>query len=130
MNDSTSNTGGALQQDRGRAAEVDWRRLAQEATPGPWYVGAQNDSLCVINKPPPRGDYDSELQVIVAVGPTRTDEANARFIAGARTAVPELLKEVDRLNDRVHVLECQKRDLETSLRAVRRHLDRLAGVQE
>jgi hypothetical protein len=59
-------------------------------TPGPWHVGAQNDTLYVIAGKPPslNNDYpvhDAGRVVIAKVYPK--DEANARLIAAA----PELL---------------------------------------
>ena len=64
----------------------------QSFTPGPWFVGAMNDSLFVINKKP-HASTDGPLtpgldvKVIASCGPSREDQANANIIAAA----PELL---------------------------------------
>lgn len=64
-------------------------------TPGPWYVGAMNDALFVIDKPPrPSNDDvhpDRDVTVIASVrhveGGLGVAAANARLMAAA----PELL---------------------------------------
>ena len=35
--------------------------LLAKATPGPWYVGAQNDGLYIINGPPSPAPYDGPV---------------------------------------------------------------------
>ena len=62
-------------------------------TPGPWFVGAQNDALYIINRRPAHdNDYpnhDADVTCIAKV----YDEANAALIARA----PDLTAEVERL---------------------------------
>lgn len=80
-------------------------KLVAEATPGRWFTGCMNDCVFVITRPP-RGntDYaphggDPETEVISKVGPSRIDEANAAFIASAKSDVPALVAEVKRLRE-------------------------------
>lgn len=80
-----------------KAALLDrWDRLASAATDGPWAVSSTYDgsSTVAIMRSP-----DKRLHVNA---PDRAnaydeDEANAAFVAAARTAVPALLAEVRRL---------------------------------
>lgn len=58
------------------------RRLADEATAGPWVADAEGD--CV----------EGDGVLVAAV--VRMDRTDARFIAAARSAVPALLDENDR----------------------------------
>lgn len=82
-----------------RMAEL--RRLAEAAVPGPWF---STDGCCVfadgyngiadafaLNKDHPNGE------TIDCPWPHEQCQTNARFIAAARTAVPELLAECERL---------------------------------
>lgn len=84
-----------------RMAEL--RRLAEAATPGPWRVSMSGYSV---------KSQDADVPIVAAVhrGAHATADdierwlPNADLIATARTAIPELLAEVDRL----------KRDAETA----------------
>ena len=67
-------------------------------TPGPWYVGTQNDCLFVTNHRPPTGDYQPTLKVICSVGALIDDAANARLIAAA----PELLEACKKAAEAFH----------------------------
>jgi hypothetical protein len=68
--------------------EQEFRTLEQAASPAPWFVHPDwpgrvfSDSL-----------YNHHIARVTGTNP----EANERFIAAARQAVPELLAEVDRL---------------------------------
>lgn len=71
---------------------AEYRRLADAATPGPW------EWSHLLN---PNGLLSGDCEVI-AILPEHTCslemlEADAAFIAASRTAVPELLDEVERL---------------------------------
>jgi hypothetical protein len=72
-----------------------WRELASAATPGPWY-----DELAA---EPPSPGIETETGSCVAFAQIREgeefDHADARFIAAAREAVPQLLDEVERLRE-------------------------------
>lgn len=74
-------------------------------TPGPWYVGSQNDMLYVINKPPrPSNDHpnhEADVTTIAQVSINRSlhaYDANASLIAAAPElyeALAALLKPYD-----------------------------------
>ncbi len=59
-----------------------WRELSDKATPGPW--GSEADEVWY-----PSSDGDIVFEVL--------SEQDAEFIAAARSAVPELCDEVERL---------------------------------
>jgi len=72
--------------------------LLQGVTEGPWWVGAQNDALFVINATPSPAPYDGPIPkdygANVVCTPNWRDmpcNLNARFIAAARELVPALL---------------------------------------
>lgn len=75
-----------------RSSTMRKRRLIMSGhTTGPWFVGAQNDGLHIINEPPrPSTDYprhDAQVAAIAHVYHGDSAEANARLIALA----PEML---------------------------------------
>src|SRR5262245_26742525 len=76
-----------------------WRKLAEEATEGPWRLDSAK--RFEFREPDDPGDQalvggdDTCPGIVWEHGPTGT--ANAAFIAAARTAVPALLDEVERL---------------------------------
>lgn len=86
-----------------RLAEL--RRLADAATPGPWAWEAtsqQDNSWCVgTTDPPHEGEVvtDDDTVVVDWVAESGNAErlADAAFLAASRTAVPDLLDEVERL---------------------------------
>lgn len=89
--------------------------LAEHATPGPWYVRDLDDehamSLVAVGTQPDTGlgerwpgfDHTSMIAATLIQQPRYVDiaderwDANAAFIAAARTAVPRLLAEITRL---------------------------------
>lgn len=68
------------------------RALADAATPGPWVFKASGDSLRFSMRRPPGGT----IAVALTAEPEDVD-----FIAAARTALPALLDEVERLRAEV-----------------------------
>lgn len=84
--------------DKARLKEIEER--AERATPGPWkwggspraQFGAANELTVRSAGEFPHGKW------IADVGRIQEREANAEFIAHARTDVPDLLAEVRRLN--------------------------------
>lgn len=85
---------------------AEWRALAEAATPGPWTIlGRGSDSWFVRGPVVPNlesltgVDEDrSHIAVCQAVWRTAAEaDANQAFIAAARTGVPALLAEVERL---------------------------------
>ena len=70
-----------------------WRRLVQEATPGPWSPGDGDVT--------PHGvrtmDLSDPQQIADVIAPLDVGCSNANFIAAARVIVPSLLDEVERL---------------------------------
>lgn len=71
---------------------------AEKATPGPWYVHWNSDSVRTENG-----------NLLLRVGRTPTDEThpNAPFIAGARQDIPELAAAVLMLIDHIQKLDSQ-----------------------
>lgn len=70
----------------------EWKKLAEAATEGPWKYNehARDDNVFSGNR--------RIADVYGArIGGTEQNAANATFIAAARTAVPELIAEVERL---------------------------------
>lgn len=82
------------------------KKLCAEATPGPW-KGSGFISLAV----PGFGEFDAKLvwsdsrRMDVAWLPEAATKADQAFIASVRTAVPELIAEVERLRDRLRDYE-------------------------
>lgn len=78
------------------------------ATPGPWFVGTQNDALYIINTPPrpapndyiTPGSPDTLLIASLYVLPSHAEDANAALIAAA----PTLLAQRDALADALRAL--------------------------
>lgn len=66
----------------------EWRKLADDATEGPWIVGKHTKILCAAN-------------YVVATVPSGVHErrANKLLITVARTAIPALISEVERLRE-------------------------------
>lgn len=75
-------------------------RLADGATPGPWDDRHRGCLRIPIIAPHPARDADWRLIADVRSA-GREREANAAFIAAARTAVPELIAEVRRLRAQI-----------------------------
>lgn len=86
--------------------------LADAATPGPWRDDNPDDSYCMnmyvvmpASEPEPNDEDELNKAICVTLLQTKARiggtsvrwDANARFIAAARTAVPELIAEVRRL---------------------------------
>lgn len=114
------------------------RALCEAATPGPWRIGTcQSGKVCwcrIVLGP------DAE-SCIVSDGSAGVSDA--RFIAAARSLVPRLLAEVDRLRDRVRTiadeafgpLPVQTADealtaIEQGVFAQRQEVERLATIAE
>lgn len=95
----------------------EWKKLADEATPGPWAVDKINDE-CTIWGPHGSGfalwgatrkipDSDGKMDgpIVVTsdgeyVGSDRAVQ-NAAFICAARSAVPLLIKEINQLRKEI-----------------------------
>lgn len=80
------------------------RAAMDGVTPEPWYIGAQNDALYVIDGPPSPSPYDGPIPKSygpnVVCTPAWRDmptEKNARFIAAARSLVPEMADAIEAL---------------------------------
>lgn len=81
--------------DDTRLAEL--RALADDATAGPWWGGGNNrrrDAIGLVGRTSDRGTGNA-IAVLNGIGMDRV--ADAAFIAASRTAVPELLDEIERL---------------------------------
>ena len=81
-----------------------WKRLADEATSGPWdsYFETGLNPMVVTYTENEKGLRS--LKDAVVHGPSIT---NNNFIAAARTAVPALIAEVERL-DKIRELQCEE----------------------
>lgn len=81
--------------DSARIAEL--RRICSEATPGPWdqfFIGSvAGKSVRIYHEPKDAACIDIAHIPIGWFG----DGSNPEFIAAARTALPELLDEIERL---------------------------------
>lgn len=76
------------------------KERAEKATPGPYYLGVQNDALYLVagKKPALNNDYPNhktDRTVIAKVFITMEGE----FIAHSRTDIPLLLKRIDELTE-------------------------------
>lgn len=92
---------------------AEWERLANEATPGPWYAYVKTEaSVAIIKDPDDDSDDGSHIRVTEnryydAIASKKTfedvctcgnvEEKDIAFIAAAREAVPALIAEVRRL---------------------------------
>ena len=88
-----------------RLAEIKAR--VEAATPGPWFV---NMTKVWAWKGALRGVDDRKMFL------TEASPANAYFIANARTAIPELIAEVERLREHVASLEHAYKDSRERIR--------------
>lgn len=81
------------------------KEICEKATPGPWYVQLEKDPMInsIWSSELPEGSNEIWTdQSICALGETvaatsRCGLTNAQFIAEARTALPKLIEEVERL---------------------------------
>jgi hypothetical protein len=83
---------------------TEWEKLCDAATPAPWKL----DSMGMFVFGPNMEMVVSERDESVAIRGTGAQlpmEANAAFIAAARTALPEAIKEIRQLQERQAVLE-------------------------
>lgn len=80
------------------------KRRAERASPGPWCVGMQNGRRWI-------GEYSDRDGCIGRrgnyYGENRLDEAAAEFIAAARSDVPALVAEVEKLRGLLESVETQ-----------------------
>jgi hypothetical protein len=99
-----------------RLAEIRNRRL-DEVTPGPWLVSEDQDGhplIYVERTTPQRNVYARVL--LAADG---ASEADVQFVASARRSVPELIGEVERLNEQAERRRVRLAAAETDLLNVR-----------
>ena len=84
-----------------RLAEIRNRKL-DEVTPGPWLIadGADGKPLVYVEEP-----LNGVVGARVLLAAEGASEADVQFVASARTSVPELVSEVERLRARVAELE-------------------------
>lgn len=79
------------------------RRLCEAATKGPWSLNTQDD-----DDAQPLVDSDATGCSVALMERDNGDETmrpNAEFIALARTALPQALDEIDRLEQRLAIIE-------------------------
>lgn len=83
------------------------RRLAEAATPGPWVVRNWHDWSSVIHEGASWRAVAGRIGEDLAEPKDGQRSLDAAFIAAARSAVPALLDEVDRLRELLeYVLDC------------------------
>ena len=83
------------------AEEAEWARLAGEATEGPWRSAFYGDR--------DEWELSAEFVIVSCREPDTLSDADAAFIAAARTAVPRLLAEREALRAEVERLHGQAR---------------------
>ena len=66
------------------------RKLCDEATPGPWMYNSHYEVI--------QDMQDKQLNAVARKGNAPENWSNMAFIAAARSAIPALLDEIDRLN--------------------------------
>lgn len=116
------------------------RDRCKKATVGPWVVFRESDAWGTIGMPVCRMDDDDAVVVGHPYdwGPTNSVEVDANFIAHARTDVPLLRDEIDRLRKEVAFGEyirllielhiAMAVEDETQADAVREQMDRLGDL--
>ena len=87
--------------DAGQRAE--WKRLEEAASPGPWHWGT-GDSVALCEDGILDADNESVL-IYNGRGSGDMSEEDYAFTISARTAVPALLRLVERLEKRIAELE-------------------------
>lgn len=96
-------------QSKDGRSEIDRAGVEHE----PWFVAVMNDCNFLINRAPPRGDYDSGLKTIARIGPSRQDDEAARFLADTHNA---LLAEIAALKaERDELLGLDPEDMDAVL---------------
>ena len=76
------------------------KRLCEKATAGDWIIGSQGDRIWG-----PMGS-DGEVRLSICLAGSRSSVQDISFIAAARTAMPALITEVERLRaDRLVLIE-------------------------
>lgn len=84
-----------------------WERLAKEAAPGPWKQNGDTGQVIQTQ----RSDLPA-LEIVDTTQNANRGIENARFIAAARQAVPDLAAEVRRLREEVERLKKEERQRE------------------
>jgi hypothetical protein len=90
--------------------EEEWAKLAEAATPGPWWADRAADAARLYGNE--TFDVESADCPVAVGGPVEDggpyvgamSEADARFVAAAREAVPALLAEVSQLRTKVDAI--------------------------
>lgn len=107
---------------------ADWQRRCDAATPWPWSAVFAPDTdtnvICGV------ADHDFEYIArtdVHSIHSTDDCEANAAFIAVARSAMPRLIMEVHRLAMELHCAQIQVEDRGNSYRAMTTERDALAA---
>lgn len=77
-----------------------WKKLAEEATPGPWEVTDDWEPIRYCT-PSTITAKESNLYITIATMNYPNEYGNSNFIATAREAVPALIAEVERLQERL-----------------------------
>ena len=80
---------------------AEWKQMEKEATKGPWSISFPDSDGKLVTSAVPV-DYDREMDYSPVYGVCRacSDDGyavNLTFIAASRTAMPELIAEVERL---------------------------------
>jgi hypothetical protein len=78
---------------------AEWKKLAAEATSGPWEFRATPDSSGIQFVVAPNGPKSSQGFEFIAADCSHKN--NGQFIAAAREALPMLIEEVERLREMI-----------------------------
>lgn len=83
---------------------LEWERLCNEATPGPWLVGDRSPACCYEDNhvigTTPEFDHTVFSRVLLRFNTNFPATADSAFVAAAREGWPEAIAEIKRLKGR------------------------------
>lgn len=87
---------------------AEWRRLADAAIEGPWEFRPRRGFQMLSDNPATIGFVDEDRYFVMLREGAWVTEADMSFIAAARTAVPALVAEVERLRREMDNIGCSR----------------------